>query len=156
MQTASVLSYGQATLLGTLEQIPDSTWETPGVCGAWSVKDIVAHLASYELVLIDILTSRSGPGPTPCLDRFRDQEASFNDAEVAARRGRSVVEIMAELTQAHERTLELLAELPAETVAQPGTLPRYGAEYALDDLIVYMYYGHKREHSAQIALFGDR
>jgi proline iminopeptidase len=29
-------------------------------------------------------------------------------------------------------------------------------EYALDDFIVYNYYGHKREHSAQIAVFRDR
>jgi hypothetical protein len=28
-------------------------------------------------------------------------------------------------------------------------------EYALDDYIVYAYYGHKREHSAQIAVFRD-
>jgi len=28
--------------------------------------------------------------------------------------------------------------------------------YALDDVIVYMYYGHKREHNAQIAAFRDR
>jgi hypothetical protein len=31
----------------------------------------------------------------------------------------------------------------------------YGLEYALDDFIVYAYYGHKREHTAQIAVFRD-
>jgi len=30
------------------------------------------------------------------------------------------------------------------------------AVYALDDFLVYAYYGHKREHSAQIAAFRDR
>lgn len=35
-------------------------------------------------------------------------------------------------------------------------MPWYGDAYALDDLIVYMYYGHKREHNAQIAAFRDR
>jgi hypothetical protein len=29
-------------------------------------------------------------------------------------------------------------------------------EYALDDVLIYMYYGHKREHSAQIAVFRDQ
>jgi hypothetical protein len=29
-------------------------------------------------------------------------------------------------------------------------------EYALDDFIVYQYYGHKREHCAQIAVFRDK
>jgi hypothetical protein len=33
---------------------------------------------------------------------------------------------------------------------------KYGKEYALDDFVVYMYYGHKREHGAQVAGFHDR
>ena len=155
MHAASVLAYGQATLLGTLEHVPEPAWVTPGVCGEWSIKDIVAHLAPYELVLVDILSDLSGPGPTPCLDRFLDAQASFNDAEVAARHGQSIAGVMAELTGAHERILESIAELPSETIARPGTLTWYGAEYALDDLIVSMSDGHKREHSAQIAVFGE-
>ena len=30
------------------------------------------------------------------------------------------------------------------------------SEYSLEDFIVYTFYGHKREHSAQIAAFRDR
>jgi len=156
MHAPSVLAYGQLTLLGTLSSVPETAWETPGVCGDWSVKDVVAHLASYEVLLVDILASVSGDGPTPCLDRFLTPGAPFNDDEVAARRGRSRTEVMAELTETHARTLEMIAAIPAETIARPGTLTWYGAEYALDDMIVYMYYGHKREHSAQIAVFCDR
>ena len=52
--------------------------------------------------------------------------------------------------------MELIGRIPAETLRQSGTIPWYGAEYALDDLIVYLYYGHKREHAAQIAAFRDR
>ena len=156
MNAASVLAYGQGTLLGTLEPVPESAWETPGVCGDWSVKDVVAHLASYEVLLIDILSSVARGGPTPCLDRFLATNATFNDDEVEARKGRSVAEVRAELTDAHARTLEIIAGIPAETIGRSGTLPWYGQEYALDDLIVYMYYGHKREHCAQIAVFCDR
>ncbi len=36
-----------------------------------------------------------------------------------------------------------------------GPLPWYGPEYDLDDFIAYTFYGHKREHSAQIAAFAD-
>jgi hypothetical protein len=52
--------------------------------------------------------------------------------------------------------MTLVAQIPAETLRATGTIPWYGPEYALDDLITYMYYGHKREHSAQIAVFRDR
>lgn len=52
--------------------------------------------------------------------------------------------------------MALVAQIPAETARLTGTLPWYGAEYALDDFVVYTFYGHKREHSAQIAVFRDR
>ena len=55
----------------------------------------------------------------------------------------------------HARTMALIADIPAEVLRQPGTIPWYGDEYALDDLIVYQYYGHKREHMAQVDKFRD-
>ena len=156
MNAVDVLTYGHRSLLGTIEGVPEARWDTPGACGAWSIKDIVAHLASSELVLIDILTEVSGGGPTPTLDRFRMPGGGFNDDEVAARTGQTPEETRAELDDAHVRVMALAAGVPSETWRRPGTVPWYGAEYALDDLIVYMYYGHKREHGAQIAAFADR
>jgi hypothetical protein len=79
----------------------------------------------------------------------------FNDYEVEQRKDNSYDEIMAEYHQAHARTLEQVAQIPAETLREAGRIPWYGAEYALDDLIVYQYYGHKREHMAQVAVFID-
>jgi hypothetical protein len=49
----------------------------------------------------------------------------------------------------------LITGISAEMRQRPGTLPWYGMEYALDDFIVYQYYGHKREHMAQVNVFKD-
>ncbi len=156
MNAADVLKYGNLTLLGSVEGLDAADWETPGVCGVWSVKEIVAHLASYEAVLVEILDGFvGGNAPTPLLDRFRDPGGNFNDAEVAARSGLSVEETLAELNGAHAKVLELITEVPEDLARQAGTLPWYGEPYALDDLLVYLYYGHKREHSAQILVFRD-
>ena len=54
------------------------------------------------------------------------------------------------------RVTPLLARIPAETLRRPGTIPRYGEGYSLEDLEVYQYYGHKREHRAQVDVFRDR
>jgi hypothetical protein len=51
--------------------------------------------------------------------------------------------------------MTLAARISADVYRQNGTLPWYGSEYDLDDFIVYTFYGHKREHSAQIAAFRD-
>jgi uncharacterized protein (TIGR03083 family) len=148
-----ILKYGHQTSLKVVEGLPDANWETPGACGVWSVKNIIAHLASYEHVLVEVLTGFLGGGPTPYLESFNER---FNDLQVAMRQDLSVAETLDEYNAVHAQVIAVAAQLPAETFRQTGTLPWYGMEYALDDLIVYMYYGHKREHSAQIDVFHDR
>jgi hypothetical protein len=81
--------------------------------------------------------------------------AGFNDKEVEVRQGLSSQETLAEYEAAHARNLTLIAQIPVETLRQAGTIPWYGLEYAVDDYIVYAFYGHKREHGAQIAVFRD-
>jgi hypothetical protein len=156
MNATDILKYGQPTVLQTIDGFPESAWETPGACGVWSVKDIIAHLASYEQVLVDILTTFTNGGPTPTLNTYIELGGQFNDSEVSRRKEKTMQEVLAELNDAHAQTMSLIVKIPPETLRQAGTLPWYGMDYSLDDVIVYMYYGHKREHSAQIAAFRDR
>jgi hypothetical protein len=156
MNTVDVLRYGHLTLLHTLDGLPDDARDQPGACGIWSVRDIFAHLASYELVLVDVLRSAAGEGDeTPRLDRFVALGDAFNDTEVAERRSMAMAAVLAELNQAHDETLRLAGRIAPERRRQAGTLPWYGPDYGIDDLIVYQYYGHKREHGAQVDAFRD-
>jgi len=157
MNAVDVLKYGHQTVLRTLDNLPQAEWETPGVCGAWSVKEIIAHLASYEHLLVDVLQTFLDGGPTPYLDKMGALGLlGFNDVEVAARQDMTIAETLAEFTDTHAQTMALAARIPAETYRQKGTLAWYGSEYDLDDFIAYSFYGHKREHSAQIAVFCDQ
>ena len=52
--------------------------------------------------------------------------------------------------------MQLAAQNTPETFRANGSIPWYGAEYCLDDYIVYTNYAHKREHCGQIDVFGDR
>jgi DinB superfamily len=156
MNARDILKYGQATALQAIDGFPETAWETPGACGAWSVKDIIAHLASYEEVLVDVLSGFVGRHPTPYLDKFTELGGQFNDTEVTRRRGRTVSEVLDEFNDAHAQVMSLAERIGPDMFRHTGTLPWYGMQYALDDVLVYMYYGHKREHSAQIAAFRDR
>ncbi len=156
MNATDILKYGQLTALQAINGFPETAWETPGACGVWSVKDIIAHLASYEEVLVDVLSGFFGRHPTPYLDKFTELGGQFNDTEVERRKGRTVREVLDEFNDAHAQVMSLAERIRPEVFRQVGTLPWYGIEYALDDVLVYMYYGHKREHSAQIAAFRDR
>jgi hypothetical protein len=156
VNATDILKYGQLTVQQAIDSFPESTYEKPGACGSWSVKDIIAHLASYEEVLVDVLYAFVGRHSTPQLDKFTELGKQFNDVEVERRKGRTLKEVLDELNDAHAQVLSLAERIRPEEFRRNGTLPWYGTEYALDDVLVYMYYGHKREHSAQIAAFRDR
>jgi hypothetical protein len=104
-------------------------------------------------MLVDVLSTFVGGGSTSYLSKFTEPGGGFNDSEVAARKGKTVREVLGEFNDTNAQVMSLAARIPVETFPQTGTLPWYGMEYALDDFIVYTQYGHKREHSAQIAAF---
>lgn len=158
MNPADVLKYGDQFLRRTLEGVPQSAWETGGVCGVWSVKEIIAHLAVYEGWLTEILAPFAGVKvDTPNFTRIGEiGPAAWNDVSVDERKGKSPADALAEYTAAYQYNYDqLVPKVDAAVWARPGTLPWYGAEYALDDFIVYSFYGHKREHAAQIAVYKD-
>ena len=64
--------------------------------------------------------------------------------------------MLAEYEVAYARAVTLMVRIPVEGRRLNGVLPWYGPEYSLEDFIVYTFYGHKREHSAQIEAFRDR
>jgi len=156
MNAVDILKYGQQTVSHTLEEFPEAAVEKPGACGVWSVKDIIAHLASYEQVLVDVLATFGSLQPTPYLNKFTEPGGQFNDTEVDLRKARTMPEVLEEFNDAHVQVMSLATQISSERFRQTGTMPWYGMEYALDDFLVYTFYGHKREHSAQIAAFGDR
>lgn len=152
MNARDIVFYGHRTVMQTLDGVDEAWWELGGACGVWSTKDIIAHLASYEHLLVDLLECFVGGDP---LAYRSPLTPAFNDEEVARRQHLTPAAALAEYRQAYERSQQLIRQISPELCRQQGTLPWYGAEYALDDLIVYQYYGHKREHSAQIAAFAD-
>jgi hypothetical protein len=157
MHPVDVLKYGNSTVLQVVEGLPAADWASPGVCGWWSAREIIAHLASFEHILVEALEiaggTRDGYGPI-LRAWFRDGQA-FNDEQVSARAALSAEETLADYAAAHAQTMILAAALPPEAWLQTGFLRAYGPEYDPQDFITYALYGHKREHAAQIAVFRD-
>lgn len=154
MNATDILKYGHLTLLHAIEGLPQSSWKTGGVCGAWSVTDVIGHLAAYEHVLEEVLNSFLGGGDTPYMTEF-SKGTGFNDSQAALRQGHTAQEALTEYQETHDRVTILVPQIKPDIWRKTGTIPWYGSEYSLDDFIVYAFYGHKREHSAQIAVFRD-
>lgn len=158
MNAVDILQYGHQTVVEAVAGLPATDWQQPGVVGVWSTADLIAHLASFEDVLGDVLGALNREGQaasdsSPLLARFAADPQRFNDEEVARRQSLTVEEVWAAYEAAHEHNVTLLTALPMKARRQKGTLPWYGREYDLEDFLVYTFYGHKREHAAQIGVF---
>ncbi len=157
MNADDILKYGHDFVLRNLKHFPEAEWETPNVCGWWSTKQIIAHLASFEHWLVDILNEQLGEAPGPTLKRMRELGGGgFNDVEVAERDGWTAQAVLDDYTGSAAENQGLIARIPVAERRRAGSLPWYGAEYDLEDFIVYTFYGHKREHTAQVNVFLDR
>jgi hypothetical protein len=156
MNAHDILKYGHLWVHKHLDGLTDDQMQVPGVCGVWSVKEIIAHLASYEWVLAEVLQGFIDPGPTPTLDQMTSMDGdAFNAVQVGMRQDNSVTEVVSEYNEAYAHVNQLLPRMDGAELRHAGTIPWYGKEYSLDDLIVYQYYGHKREHMAQVAVYRD-
>ena len=157
MNAHDVLMYGHLWVHKHLDGLTEEQWLTPGVCGVWSVKDIIAHLSSFEQLLVEVFASCLGPAETHTLDSFTSQDGdAFNAEQVGQRMHLSVDEMLQDYNERYEAAMTLLSHINENVLRQPGTIPWYGKEYSMEDLIVYQYYGHKREHCAQIAIYRDQ
>jgi hypothetical protein len=155
MHAGDVLKYGNLTLLSSIDGLTTEECAVGGVCGWWSVKEIIAHLTSHELVLVDVITALLDGGPTPNLDQYLEDRMAFNDVQVEMRKGKSYAHVLDEYRGAHFQVMALVERAGEELLHRSGALPWYGAEYDLEDYLAYGYYGHKREHSAQINVYRD-
>jgi uncharacterized protein (TIGR03083 family) len=148
-----VLRYGQADLDGLIDRFRPDDWEAIAL-GVWTTKDLIGHLGAFEVRFADILALFLGESPDT--DLTRKDPATFNDDQAAVRRDWSVDAVVNELREGSRRVADRAARISPERWTEVGTIPWYGPQYALDDLLVYSMYGHKREHCPQLEAVLDR
>jgi len=154
MDTSELLQKGNLMVIQAVDGFPEVGWDIPGASGDWSVKDIIAHLASYEHVAIDVLNTFQGDEPTPNILKFLHHLDEFNNTEVEARKYLTVQQVMDEYQDTQVQTTSMLMQIPKDKIRQTGTMPWYSQESSLADFINRLY-EHTREHCTQIALFRE-
>jgi hypothetical protein len=152
MDSAELLQNGNLMVIQVVDGFPEVGWDMPGACGDWSVKDIIAHLSSYEHVTIEVLKTFQGEEPTPLILQFLHHLDEFNNAEVESRKYLTAQQVMDEYQDTQVQTTSLIMEIPPENIQQVGTMPWYSQDCCLADFINRLY-EHTREHCAQITLF---
>ena len=153
MNAVDVLMYGQRMVVATIDRFRADDWERIAL-GVWTAKDLLGHLAAFEVRFADVLAPFvEAPVET---DLVAADPATFNDDQAAIRKDWPIDRVTDEFLKAHERAMRHAHALPVERWREVGTIPWYGPEYSLDDLVVYQLYGHKREHDPQLSAVLDR
>ncbi len=148
MNAIDVLTYGQKTILATMSRYRPDDWDRIAL-GVWTAKDLLGHLGAFEVRFADILaTFVDAP---PASDLMSADPRTFNDDQAAIRKDWTIEQVTQEFLDANERVMTHAAAITPERWREVGTIPWYGAEYSLDDLLVYQMYAHKREHDPQLS-----
>ncbi|HUG15392.1 MAG TPA: DinB family protein [Thermomicrobiales bacterium] len=113
-----------------VDGVPAERMTEPGASGAWSVKDVLAHVAVWDDIQVDKIELKKNRAPLPEWDGFQ----AINDREHAARSGWSLEQARAEMLAAHERVVSALR-----------TVVDIDPEEVKDDT-----WGHYDEHAAAI------
>jgi hypothetical protein len=148
-----VLRYGQRTIDELVGRLRTDDWEAVAL-GVWTTKDLVGHLGVFEVRFADILAVNLGESPESNV--LQVDYTTFNDDQAAIRSAWSVPDVLDEYRGAYDRVMRLAGRVPEARWTTVGTIPWYGPEYSLDDLLVYSMYGHKREHAPQLEAILER
>jgi hypothetical protein len=135
----SLLEQAHKELLAAIDGLTPEQMAIP-VFADWSVKDILAHIVSWEeYTLLDL--QRVARGHMPALASFKQQDVdNFNALVMSLRRGFPLDQVMDELEANREATIAALDALPDERLVQ-GQFARIWASITA---------GHDHEHAEDI------
>lgn len=143
-------------VIQTVNDLPELEWDIPTVTDGWSVKDVIAHLASFEHILVDVCKTFLEESPdTPYLSQYIKQHDDFNNIQVGERSNHTAQQVLDEYEEAQVDATGLLARIPVETIEEKGTLPWYGKDRSLHDLITRLT-SHVAHHCDSITAFRTR
>ena len=158
MSATEILDNSHVYVIQTLDDLNDVQWDIAGVVGDWSVKDVVAHLASYEHLLLEILQAFMGQsGDRAYITAYRQGQEQFNVSQVEQRKYETAQHVMDEYQDMQTQTSSLLAQIPVARVEQEGTLPvsDTNPSGSLAKLVENLA-EHSRLHCEQIRAFRQR
>lgn len=99
-------------LLASVDGLSDAQLLEPGVVGDWSVKDLLAHITTWEAEALKHLPEIAAGKPQ---QRYKDVYGgldAFNALKFEENRTRSLSEVRTRLTDTHQQLLDYLETVP--------------------------------------------
>ena len=108
-----------------LDSIGEKRMEQPGVAGHWSIKDIVAHIASWRRRTVARLqaVARRGPEPGPMWPANLKTDDEINAWFYDREHGKSVQQTLGESRQVFQQLRAAVDALPEDVLSDPASFP---------------------------------
>ena len=123
-----------------LDGLTDEEMSAPGAVGEWSVRDLLAHVATWEEEALKALPVIVRGGKLPRYASVGGIDA-FNARQQEAKRHLTLEHLRLEMAATHQRLLALLDRVPESAYRQEG---RFLKRLRLDT------YGHWRLHTEDV------
>ena len=121
--------------------LSDSLLIEPGVTGAWSVRDILAHVTTWEEEALKYLPPILEGGKPPRYSVSYGGIDAFNARMTEQKSGLSLAEVLAQLDDTHHRLIGLIQSVPEDQFTRET---RFRRRLRLDT------YSHYPQHAEAI------
>jgi len=135
--------------MDALEDLPEGTWEQPGVAGIWSIKDILMHISRWEAELVKLLW-QAQQGQRPTSIHFEGVNVDEVNARwYAENRDRSIEKVLEDFQAVRTQTILRVEALNEKDLNDPQRYP-WSSGKPLAEWIENDSYGHDEEHLADV------
>jgi hypothetical protein len=135
----SRLEHDWQAFLKSFEGLPEEVFFEAGVCGEWSIRDIMAHVTTWEEEALKNLPLILERKRTPRYAALYGGIDAFNSLQQDKKRNLSLSQIKKDLISTHQRLIAFLSDLP-----ESAFTTRFTHRLSIDT------YKHYREHTEQI------
>jgi hypothetical protein len=109
----------------------------------WTLKELLAHIAGWDVVVLDILQAHArSEAPTPLAAKSIN---AYNELMVERRSRLNYEQVLAEFRQRRAEVLETLDTMPQERFDAPVQYP-WGGEGTLPEMVA-IFSEHEAEHT---------
>lgn len=148
----TTLLYGRRDWDALLEEVDEVRIQQPGVCGKWSIKDLIAHVTWFEAEMVELFRSCTLSG-SPLWELKTDQrnERIFQDNQF-----RSLDDIRQESLKVFAHLLTAIEEVTPAALLDPGEISGMPADWDPLEILASNTWGHYEVHSRHIRDFLNR
>jgi len=127
--------------------LSDSQMTEPGVTGDWSVKDILAHVTTWEVEALKYLPLIIKGGRPPRYSVMYGGINAFNARMTEEKRSLSLSEVLRQMDETHRQLIDYVRSAPEEQFARET---RFRRRLRADT------YSHYPKHAKAIRVWRDR